>query len=139
MKIYKSRKTTKAIFAVFLLVSTTSAFAYTPDNAVWLYYKALMLNESPKNISPMLWDYGKGNIESNERIKEFMKKNRRIIDMVLDASRIEHCHWGLDYSGGTEVLLLPHYKARDIFALLAAEARMQADKVITKRPWSVSE
>jgi len=34
----------------------------------------------------------------------------------------------LDYSQGTEVLLPPHHKARDIFALLAAEARKQADR-----------
>jgi hypothetical protein len=47
--------------------------------------------------------------------------------MVLDASRIDHCDWGLDYTQGTEVLLPPHHKARDIFALLAAEARAQAD------------
>ncbi|MCP4610002.1 MAG: hypothetical protein GY845_14940 [Planctomycetes bacterium] len=128
MKANKSRKTTKAIFVVFvLLVSTTSAFAYPPDNAAVLYYKAFTLYESPDNIGNMLWDYWKGKIKSNEKIEECLKKNRRIIDMVLDASRIDHCDWGLDYSQGTEVLLPPHYKARDIFALLAAEARMQAD------------
>ena len=128
MKTIESKKITMAIFAVLvLLVSAPSAFAYPPDNAAVLYYKAFMLYESPDNIGPMLWDYWKGNIKSNEKIEEFMKKNRRVIDMVLDASRIDHCDWGLDYSQGTEVLLPPHHKARDIFALLAAEARTQAD------------
>jgi len=127
MTMNKSRKTTRAIFAVLvLLVSALSAFAYPPDNAAVLYYKAFTLYESPEQTID-LWDYWKGNIESNKKIEEFLKKNRRIIDMVLDASRIDHCDWGLDYSQGTEVLLPPHHKARDIFALLAAEARTQAD------------
>jgi hypothetical protein len=128
MKTNKSRKTRTMRFVVFvLLLSATSAFAYPPDNAAVLYYKAFMLYEPPDNN--MLWDYWKGKIKSNEKIEEFMKKNHRVIDIALDATRIDHCDWGLDYSRGTEVVLLPpHHKARDIFALLAAEARMQADK-----------
>jgi len=128
MKTIKSRKTVTAIFAVLvLLVSASSTFAYPPDNAAVLYYKAFMLYEPPE-FGPMLWDYWKGNIESNEKIEEFLKKNRRVIDIVLDATRIDHCDWGLDYSQGMEVLLPPHNKARKVFALLAAEARMQADR-----------
>ena len=116
-----------AIFAVLvLLVSSPSLSAYPPDNAAVLYYKAFMLYEPEHQID--LWDYWKGNIKSNEKIEEFLKKNRRIIDIVLDATRIDHCDWGLDYSQGAEVLLPPHHKARQIFALLAAEARMQADR-----------
>jgi len=127
MKTIKSRKITKAIFAVLvLLISAPSLSAYPPDNAAALYYKAFMLYEPEHQID--LWDYWKGNIKSNEKIEEFLKKNRRIIDIVLDATRIDHCDWGLDYSQGAEVLLPPHHKARQIFALLAAEARMQADR-----------
>ncbi|NQT02821.1 MAG: hypothetical protein HQ580_12405 [Planctomycetes bacterium] len=129
MKTNKSRKTRTVTFAVLvLLISATSVLAYPPDNAAVLYYKAFMLYESPDNIGTMLWDYWKGKIKSNEKIEEFLKKNRRVIDIALDATRIDHCDWGLDYSQGTEVLLPPHHKARDIFALLAAEARMQADR-----------
>jgi len=127
MKTNKSKKVRTVTFVLVLLVSALSAFAYPPDNAAVLYYKAFTLYESPDNIGNMLWDYWKGKIESNEKIEECLKKNRRIIDMVLDASRIDHCDWGLNYSQGTEVLLPPHNKARDIFALLAAEARTQAD------------
>ena len=127
MKTIRSRKITKAIFAVLvLLVSAPSLSAYPPDNAAVLYYKAFMLYERDHEIK--LWDYFKGNIKSNEKIEEFLKKNRRIIDIVLDATRIDHCDWGLDYSQGTEVLLPPHYQAREIFTLLAVEARMQADR-----------
>ncbi len=127
MKTIKSRKITKAIFAILvLLISSPSLSAYPPDNAAVLYYKAFTLYEPEQQID--LWDYWKGNIKSNEKIEEFLKKNRRVIDIVLDATRTDHCDWGLDYSQGTEVLLPPHHKARDIFALLAAEARMQADR-----------
>jgi hypothetical protein len=111
---------TKTTFA-----SAPSAFAYPPDNAALLYYKAYMLYESPDKIRPMLWDYWKGNIKSNEKIEEFLKKNLRVVDILLDATRIDHCDWGLDYSKGMEVLLPPH---KAIFVLLAAEARMQADR-----------
>ena len=129
MKTIKSRKIAKTIFVVLaLFVSATSSFAYPPDNAAVLYYKAFMLYEPPDNTGPRLWDYWKGNIESNEKIEEFLKKNRRIINIVLDAASVDHCDWGLDYSQGTEVLLPPLHKAREIFALLAAEATMQADR-----------
>jgi len=127
MKTIRSRKRAKAVFAVLvLLVSGPSLSAYPPDNAAVLYYKAFMLYEPEHQID--LWDYWKGNIESNEKIEEFLKKNRRIIDIVLDATQIDHCDWGLDYSQGTEVLLPPHHKAREIFTLLAADARAQADR-----------
>jgi len=120
---------TKMVFAVLvILISAPFLFAYPPDNAAVLYYKAFMLYERPDNIGPMLWDYWKGNIKLNGKIEEHLTKNRKVIDIVLDATRIDRCDWGLDYSQGTEVLLPPHHKARDIFALLAAEARMQADR-----------
>jgi len=129
MKTIISKKTKKATFAVLaLLALAASSFAYPPDNAAVLYYRAFTLYESPDDIGPMLWDYWKGNIELNEKIEEHLTKNRRVIDIVLDAAGVDHCDWGLDYSQGTEVLLPPHHKAREVFALLAADAKMQADR-----------
>ena len=129
MKTIKSRKITKAIFAILaLLISAPSVFAYPPDNAAVLYYRAFMLYEKPDNIGTMLWDYFKGNIESNEKIEQYLKKNRRIINIVLDATGVDHCDWGLDYSQGTEILLPPLHKAREIFVLLAVDARMQTQR-----------
>ena len=120
------------LIGLFLIAATamyvSPAAAYPPDNAAVLYYKAFMLYERPDDMGTALWDYWKGRIELNEKIEECIEKNRRIIDIVLDATRIDHCDWGLDYSQGTEVLLPPHHKARDIFALIAAEGRMQADR-----------
>ena len=121
-------KLMKLALVAAVVTHVSPAPAYPPDNAAVLYYKAFALYERPDDIGNALWDYWKGKIESNEKIEECIEKNRRIIDIVLDATRIDHCDWGLDYSQGTEVLLPPHHKARDIFALLAAEARMQADR-----------
>jgi len=121
-------KLIKLVLIAAIVTHVSPVPAYPPDNAAVLYYKAFMLYESPDNIGNMLWDYWKGKIELNEKIEECIEKNRRIIDIVLDASRIDHCDWGLDYSQGAEVLLPPHNKARDIFALIAAEARTHADK-----------
>ena len=128
MKTIRSKKTTTAIFAVLvLLVSAPSVFAYPPDNAAVLYYRAFMLYEKPDNDID-LWDYWKGNIELNEKIEEHLTRNHRVIDIVLDATRIDRCDWGLDYSQGTEVLLPPLHKARELFVLLAAEATMQTQR-----------
>jgi len=127
MKTIRSKKTTKATFAVLvILVSAPSVFAYPPDNAAVLYYKAFMLYEPENEIG--LWDYFKGNIESNEKIEQYLKKNRRIINIVLDATGVDHCDWGFDYSQGTEILLPPLHKAREIFVLLAVDARMQTQR-----------
>jgi hypothetical protein len=127
MKTIRSKKTIKTIFAVLvLLISAPSLSAYPPDNAAVLYYRAFMLYEPENEIG--LWDYFKGNIESNEKIEQYLKKNHRIINIVLDATGIDHCDWGLDYSQGTEILLPPLHKAREIFVLLAVDARMQTQR-----------
>ena len=104
------------------------AVAYPPDNAAVLYYRAFMLYKAEDEMKPMLDDYRQGRIELNEEIEEYLARNRRVIDIVLDATRIDSCNWGLDYSQGTEVLLPPHHEVRDIFFLIAPEAAMQADK-----------
>jgi hypothetical protein len=124
----RHNKLISVLLIMTLVASASSALAYPPDNAAVLYYKAFMLYQPEHEINLMLWDYWKGFIESNKRIEEYLIKNRRIIDIVLDATLIDHCDWGLDYSQGTEVLLPPHQKAREIFVLLAVDARMQAQR-----------
>jgi len=116
------------LFVMTFMACACPAMAYPPDNAAVLYYKAFMLYEAEDEIKSMLDDYRQGRIELNERIEGYLAKNQRVIDMVLDATGIEKCDWGLDYSQGTEVLLPPHHEARDICFLITTEATMQADK-----------
>lgn len=116
------------LFAVTFAPWASPAVAYPPDNAAVLYYQAFMLFEDDHEIASMRDDYWHGQIELNETLEAYFAKNRRIIDMVLDATRIDRCDWGLDYSQGTGVLLPPHQQARRIFFLIAAEATMQFDR-----------
>jgi len=116
------------LLVVTFAACTAPAAAYPPDNAAVLYYRAFMLYEPDQSTNSMRDDYWHGQIELNETLEAYLTKNQRVIDMVLDATRIDRCDWGLDYSQGTEVVLPPHHKARDIFFLVAAEATMQANK-----------
>lgn len=117
-----------SLCVVTFMVCAAPAAAYPPDNAAVLYYRAFALCEADAEIKPLLDDYRAGRIELNEQIEGYLAKNRRIINMVLDATRIEKCDWGLDYSEGTEMLLPPHHRIRDICFLMAAEARMEVDR-----------
>ncbi len=120
------------LFVLTLAACASPAVAYPPDNAAVLYYQAFMLFQDDHEIASMRDDYWHGQIELNETLEAYFAKNRRIIDMVLDATRIDRCDWGLDYSQGTEVLLPPHNQARNIFFLIAAEATMQFDRGHTR-------
>ena len=108
------------LFAVTFAPWASPAAAYPPDNAAVLYYQAFMLYQAEDEIKPMLDDYWHGRIERNETLEAYLAKNRPVIDMVLDATRIDRCDWGLDYAQGTEVLLPPHNQARNVFFLIAA-------------------
>jgi hypothetical protein len=127
------KATKHSIFGKILLLtvigtlSTSSVRAYPPDNAAVLYYRAFMLYEAEDGIKSALDDYRQGRIGRTEEIERYLAKNAPIINLVLDATRIAHCDWGLDYSQGTEVVLPPQNKAREIFFLVAAEAARQAD------------
>ena len=116
------------LFVVTLTAPSVPAAAYPPDNAAVLYYQAFMLYEADDAIKSTLDDYWHGDIELNETLEAYFAENRRIIDMVLDATRIDRCDWGLDYSQGTKVLLPPHHQARNIFFLIAGDATMQFDR-----------
>ncbi|MHC4517146.1 MAG: hypothetical protein ACYTAS_01030 [Planctomycetota bacterium] len=121
-------KLTGVALAVALATLVSPVWAYPPDNAAVLYYKAFALYEVEDEIKSSLHDYRQGRIELNKEIEEHLIKNRRVVDIVLDATPVEHCDWGLDYSQGTEVLLPPHHEFRDICFLMAAEATLLADR-----------
>jgi hypothetical protein len=128
MNINKSKKIRTVTLILLLLVSATSTFAYPPDNAAVLYYKAFMLYQADDEMNDMLLRFAKGKIDFNEKIKEFINKNRQIINIMHEASEIKYCDWGLDYSQGTEVLLPPLQKLRQLLGLVLADARIPAQQ-----------
>jgi hypothetical protein len=114
---------------VVLLVSAAQVFAYPPDNAAVLYYKSfVLLNEPNDTVKKMLNDLQKGNIGLNEQIRQYVESNRKVIKEIVTAAQIKNCDWGLDFSEGFATML-PHLaKCRDIANLLAADARISAEK-----------
>ena len=127
MKTIESKRTTAAILAgIVLFVSARSAVAYPPKNAAVLYYQACMLYEVDPEMNDMLNDLRRGRIEPNEIIKEFLKQNRRIINLVLNASEVKDCDWGIDHSQGPDALMPPFSQFRRLSFLTLADAKTLA-------------
>jgi len=128
MKIINTNKLTTVALctALILLISTPLAFAYPPDNAAVLYYKAALLYEVDDEMADMLADLQKGKIELNDKIREFVKKNRLIINTVLDASEVKNCDWGMDFSQGFEMQMPPLGSLRKLARLAVADAKILA-------------
>ena len=116
---------------LIILVTLTFAkqtFAYPPENAAVLYQQACLLSDADQTMKDMLSDYINGEIESNEIIKEFVNKNRILINIVNDAAEIQYCDWGIDYSLGYELELPQIPKFRPITCLLLSDAKLLAEQ-----------
>ncbi len=125
MKIFKNNKLMLAAIVFFL--TATCVYSYPPDNAAVLYYKAAMSYEVDNEMAVTLADLQKGEIEVNNKIREFVKKNRLVINMLLDASEIKNCDWGLDISQGFE-MEVPHLsKIRKLSRLVIADTKILAE------------
>ena len=112
--------------AAILLLSTQSAFAYPPDNAAVLYYRACLFYQSDKAMMSKVTDLLKGRIEVDEDIKKYVATNGHTIDSALTAADVKNCDWGVDYSKGFSTVL-PHYvPLRDIAKLILADAKILA-------------
>ena len=122
-----SVKNSKLVLAaIVFFLSTTCVYSYPPDNAAVLYYKAASLYEVDDEMADMLGDLQKGKIEVNDKIREFVKKNRLIINTVLDASEVKNCDWGIDFSQGLDMLLPYLGSFRKLAYLVIANAEILA-------------
>lgn len=117
----------KMILSVVMFFMTAACvYSYPPDNAAVLYYQAAMLYEVADDMKEVLYDVAKGKIEVNDKAREFVKKNRLIINTLLDASELKNCDWGLDISQGIE-MKIPHLsKMKGLLFLVATEAKIFA-------------
>src|SRR3972149_9018300 len=123
----KNLKSYKIILsAMMFFLTTTCVYSYPPGNAAVLYCKAAMLYEVNDEMADMLAELQKGKIELNDKIRQFVKKNRLIIDTVLDASEVKNCDWGLDFSQGFEMKIPPLGNLRKLSFLVIAEAKILA-------------
>jgi len=112
--------------ALILLVSTPSVFAYPPDNAAVLYYRACHWYTADETMENALRDLLKGSIEVDEKIKKFVGKNRNAIDFAIDAADVPNCDWGLDYSKGISMVFLPLGTFRKMGWVILGEAEIFA-------------
>jgi hypothetical protein len=117
------------LVGIVLLVSAGQAFAYPPDNAAVLYYKAFMMLEEPNDaLGKMLKDLPSGNIGLNEQIRRYVESNRKVIKEIVTAAEIKNCDWGYDFSEGFNTQLPNLVKFKQTAYLLAADARISAEK-----------
>ena len=127
MRPVTNNKLTKALcVALILLVSTPSVFAYPPDNAAVLYYRACHWYTADETMENALRDLSKGSIEVDEKIKKFVGKNRNAIDFAIDAADVPNCDWGLDYSKGISMVFLPLGTFRKMGWVILGEAEIFA-------------
>lgn len=115
------------LIVIMLLTSAGQAFAYPPDNAAVLYYRAFMLMEEPnETLDKMLLAVRKGEIKPNEEVRRYVERNRRVIDYAVTASGISHCDWGYDLSEGLSLQLPELAKCRHLGYLLVVDAKILA-------------
>ena len=127
MKTISSNKLTKVVcLAAILLVLTHLAFAYPPDNAAVLYYRACLLYQPDDAMKKMLTDLSKGKIKLNKKIKKYVKSQHNVINSVVTAAHLSDCDWGYDYSQGF-ALMMPGLSAlRNVGKLILADAKILA-------------
>jgi len=128
MKNLSCYKLNNFIFITFaLLISTQSVFSKPPDNAALLYYQSFLMYYKPDNeMGKMLTDFRKGKTEVNEKIKQFVEKNRQAIDFALIAADQSTCDWGYDYSEGMDLTMPALAKFRALVYLIVADAKVLA-------------
>lgn len=115
---------------IIFTISVPASCGYPPDNAAVLYYRAFMLYQPDDTMADMLSKFAKGNIEVNEKIKEFLNRRdiQRIIKTSMDASQVIYCDWGMDLSDGWEVEMPNFSSLRKLTFLILANARFLAEQ-----------
>jgi phage tail protein X len=121
------------LIGVMLLVSAGQAFAYPPDNAAVLYYRAFMLMEEPNDaLGNKLAAVRKGEAKPDDQVRRYVERNRRVIREAVAAADISHCDWGHDLSEGLSLQLPELAKCKHLGSLLVVDARILAEQGDTK-------
>lgn len=116
------------ISTLTLLIPSPATFAYPPDNAAVLYYRACQWYQSDSEMDKMLSDLSRGKIEVDGKIKKYVKRNRRAIDFSITAAEVPNCDWGMDYSKGMSLVMPPLVTFRNLARLIMADAKILANQ-----------
>jgi len=134
MKIVCRNKLAQAICTILMvMVSTSLVFAYPPDNAAVLYYRASLNYTTNSTMEKKLVELIKGNIGIDEEIKTYVQSNKNWIKQFVDAGESPHCDWGIDYSEGLATLAPPYAPIRNMAKIVLAQAKIAADSADYKQ------
>ncbi len=136
MKTVNRNKMRQVISAIsILLISTSLVFAYPPDNAAVLYYRASLNYTTNSTIEKKLTGVIKGNIDIDEEIKAYVQSNKIWIKQFVDAGEAPHCDWGIDYSEGLATLAPPYASLRNMARIALVQAKIAAES--TDYKWAL--
>jgi hypothetical protein len=92
-----------ALVVAAALTPGAQALPPDPNNAALLYYQAfLILPQNQDQVRTVLQDLPYG-VEPNDQIREYLKQCQPAIDLVVAATQIPACDWGLRYSQGFQM------------------------------------
>ncbi len=134
MKTINRNMMRQMICAIFILLASTSlVYAYPPDNAAVLYYRACLIYDANDMMTNKVTDFVKGNIGIDKEIKDYVQKNKFAIKYFVDAGDAPNCDWGLDYSEGSELQMPRLAPLRNLATIVLAQAKIAADSADYKR------
>ena len=134
MKTINRNMMRQMICAIFILLASTSlVYAYPPDNAAVLYYRACLIYDANDMMTNKVTDFVKGNIGIDKEIKDYVQKNKFAIKYFVDAGDAPNCDWGLDYSEGIELQMPRLAPLRNLAKIVLAQAKIAADSADYKR------
>jgi len=134
MKTINRNMMRQMICAIFILLASTSlVYAYPPDNAAVLYYRACLIYDANDMMTKKVTDFVKGNIGIDKEIKDYVQKNKFAIKYFVDAGDAPNCDWGLDYSEGIELQMPRLAPLRNMARIVLAQAKIAADSADYKR------
>ncbi len=134
MKTIRSNKITQTTCVILMvMVSTSLVFAYPPDNAAVLYYRASLNYNVNDTMKDKLSELIKGDIDIDEEIKAYVQSNKIWIKQFVDAGKAPHCDWGIDYSEGLATLAPPYASLRNMARIVLVQAKIAAESTDYKR------
>jgi len=124
MKMTKQRiKVTCVILTLFLSASIVQA--YPPENAAVLYYRAFLIVKEPsKDVDKTIGEMIAGKIKSNDKVRQYIDENRRVIELLETAADLPTCDWGHDLSKGFDLIMPGLAKIRRAAFLIAVDAQI---------------
>ena len=128
MKTVCINKFTQSICTILMVLALTStAFAYPPDNAAVLYYRASLAYDANDAMMDKVMKFIKGDAEIDDEITKYIEDNKYAIKYYIDAGDAPNCDWGMDYSEGVE-LQMPHFSPlRNLARIVRAQAKITAE------------